>query len=127
QQYFQAERSTINTVRAMMSAVDKELQLSISAAQILAALSYPDRGDVRPLYDDVRRVLAERPSWETIVLHDAAGQQQFNGVRPLDAPVARVVDRESYEQVPRESRPVVRNMTRAADGPMLLAVFVCVR
>src|SRR5437763_11748064 len=71
QQRRQTEQSSLDLARALATAVDTELRLTISALQSLAVtepLGSADEVDLRMAYAYAQRVLAARPEWRAILL-----------------------------------------------------------
>ncbi len=122
QQRAQLDRATIDTARAIMSAVDKELEVSIAEARVLSKSRALEQGDLRAFHADMRRALSDRASWDTIVLVDRAGRQLLNARRPHGSPPQPVVERESYEAALAAGRPVVGNIARGPGGELRFPV-----
>jgi hypothetical protein len=72
QQREQAARTGLEIARALSTAVDAELSRSLSVLQALATAGSLDAGDLRSFQRLARQVRATRPSWQSILVHDAA-------------------------------------------------------
>jgi signal transduction histidine kinase/ActR/RegA family two-component response regulator len=124
QQHAQVGRSMTDTARALMSAVENELELSMASAETLAVSRHLATGDLKSFYEEMARVLPGRPSWQTIVLADTSGKALLNAVRPYGGAGAPVVERESYDAVLKTGGPVIGNLARGVEGRVLFAVRV---
>jgi len=82
-----AERSMLDTTRALSLAVDRELIASIRALEVLAADDSLDSGDLERFYGQAARALKSFPKWETILLLDTTAQQLINLRRPFGVPL----------------------------------------
>ena len=117
QQQRQAEQSTLDLARALATAVDTELRLTVSSLQSLA-LTDPigsANADLQQAHQFARRVLASRPEWLAIALAAPDGTQLFNTGREYGAPLSATVEPDSLAEVVRTRVPVVGKLRR---GPM---------
>src|SRR5438105_584919 len=73
QQRSAVERGGVETARALMSAIDRELGGSIATLQALGAARSLERGDLAAFDDDARRVLSSQRHWRAILLITPAG------------------------------------------------------
>ena len=126
----QNEASSLGVARALATAVEGELRLTISALQTLA-LAEPlataegeGREQALALSHAVR---ASHPEWRGLLLADPSGRVVFstdsgngngNGVAP------RVIERFSFEETVRSGRPVAGAMARGAAGNFAFPVRV---
>lgn len=124
QQRNEIRRTSLDAVRAMTTAVDNELRLSIAALEALAATLRQQDNDFSRFHKAARDVLLLRRSWETIALSDRAGVQLVNTRAPLGAPLSGTLDRPSFERVVRERRPAVGALVRNSTGEMVFPVRV---
>jgi signal transduction histidine kinase/CheY-like chemotaxis protein len=99
QQRHEMEQATIETMRAMMSAIDAELSRHFAALEVLAASSPLERGDMRSFHAEARRAVAARPTWVTVSLSDREGAVLLDVARPFGGPVPAPVDRRSLQRV----------------------------
>jgi signal transduction histidine kinase len=120
QQRTVVERGGVETARALMNAVDRELTTSITALQALATVRSLERDDLASFYDDARRVLASQPEWSTIILVTPAGQRVLDLSYPSGAALSPVAERESLERVVRTGQPAVGTL---ALGPLKRLAF----
>ncbi len=118
QQRLQTEQSSLDLARALATAVDTELRLTISALQSLALtepLATSDEVDLASAYESARRVLAARPEWRAVLLATPAGVPLFNTGTAFGAPAPKVTEPASIDEVARVRAPVVGPLTR---GPL---------
>ncbi|MBN8749606.1 Sensory/regulatory protein RpfC [Xylophilus ampelinus] len=116
-QYAQTEASTLGVARAVATAVDSELRLTIATLDALA-LTEP-LGATTPEGLDTARNLAaavrrSHPEWAAVLLAGPDGRVLFNTERGEGQAVDRVVERGSLDQVLRTGQPAVGAM---APGP----------
>ena len=125
QQRRQAEQASLDLARALATAVDTELRLTVSALQSLA-LTDPigsSEVDLAAAHRFARRVLAARPEWRAILFATADGKPLFNTGREFGAPPA-IVETESLAEVVRSGLPVVGALTRGPLGNFAIPVRV---
>ncbi|HET7365018.1 MAG TPA: cache domain-containing protein [Burkholderiales bacterium] len=104
----------LGRARAIMSAVDAELEGHIRTVQALAASRNLEKGDVRAFYDESVRVLHSQPRWLNVGLQSASGAQLFNAVQPYGSPATPQVDQDSLERALESGKPQIGNV---AVGP----------
>ena len=81
QQRLQTQQSSLNLARALATAVDTELRLTISALQSLALtepLASASELDLAHAHASAKRVLATRPEWRAVLLATPAGTPLFS-------------------------------------------------
>jgi PAS domain S-box-containing protein len=106
------ERGSIETARALVAAVDRELMGSISALQALGASRRLDTGDLPRFYEDASRVRAEQSQWRTVRLAAPSQVQLLDLRHPLGEPPGPIVEPRSFEEVLRLGRPAVGDLVR---------------
>ena len=124
QQRQQYERAGIELARALATAVDAELQRSISVVEVLAALPMLDEGRMVQFHRTLGDVLRRKPTWLTIVLADPSGKLLIDASRPLGAALGPTVERESFEQVVATMKPVIGYLARGMSGVYAVPVRV---
>ena len=124
QQRAQAERAGQDIARALSTAVDAELQRSISVLEAMSRAIVLEAGDLQGYHRLAQRVVATQPQWLSVVLHDTEGRMLFNTRLPFGAPLPETAERESLAQAARSGRPVVGRLVRGALGTFNLAVRV---
>ena len=110
QQREQAEQSSLGLTRALATAVDTELRLTISALQSLALttpIGTADEVDLAEAHAAATRVLAARPEWRAVLLATPAGVPLFSTATPFAAAAPPVTDPSSLAEVVRTRAPVV--------------------
>jgi len=118
QQRRQTEESSLDLARALATAVDTELRLTISALQSLALtepLASANDVDLGHARESALRVLAERPEWRAVLLAAPSGEPLFSTAAPIGTPPPKVTEPGSIEEVARARAPVVGPLTR---GPL---------
>jgi signal transduction histidine kinase len=107
QQRVVVERGGVETARALMNAVDRELAGTVATLEALATARSLERDDLASFADDARRVLGSQQHWRAILLITPSGQPVMNTSVSLGAPLPPLVDRESFDAVLRTGQPVV--------------------
>ena len=127
QQRQQAEQSSLDLVRALATAVDTELRLTVSALQSLALtdpIGSAGAIDLASAHRFARRVLASRPEWRAILLAAPDGMPLFNTAREFGAPLPPVAEPKSLAEVVRTEGPVVGSLERGPHGNLGVPVRV---
>ena len=119
-----ANRTALEIARALSTAVDAELQRSISVLEALASASLLDTGDLERYHLVIRRVAATRPQWLSMVLHDARGNMLLNTRLPFGAAMPQTAEKESIALVMERRAPVVGYLALGALGSHNIAVRV---
>jgi PAS domain S-box-containing protein len=121
-------RANIETARALMSAVDTELDRSVVALQTLAASPRLAAGDLAAFHAESAAAVKLRPFWRNIQLLDPAGEQVLNTRYPLGSSLPRTNETESLATVLRTAQPKVSDLVVGAiGGQHLFAVRVPVQ
>jgi len=127
QQQRQAEQSTLDLARALATAVDTELRLTVSSLQSLALtdpIGSANAADLQQADQFARRVLASRPEWMAIVLAAPDGTQLLNTGREYGAQLSATAEPESLAEVVRTRAPVVGTLRRGLLGKFGVPVRV---
>ena len=124
QQRAVVERGGIETARAMVNAVDRELGSSVTTLQTLATARSLERGDLAMFQEDSRRVLARQRDWITISLFAPTGRRVMDLATPPGAALTDLVESESFETVRRTDRPAIGAITAGPRGRRAFAVRV---
>jgi signal transduction histidine kinase len=124
QQRQQAERAGIELARALVTAVDAELQRSISVLQVLAAAPSLERREIQRFHEVTRRTLQNNPSWLTVILADPQGRQITNARFAYGDALPSVVERASFERVLRTGEPAVGALARGPGTQLAVPVRV---
>ncbi|HET7365576.1 MAG TPA: sensor histidine kinase, partial [Burkholderiales bacterium] len=124
QQRQQAERAGIELARALATAVDAELQRSISVLQVLAAAPSLERREIERFHELTRRALQNNPSWLTVVLADPQGRQVTNARYAYGDALPQIVDRASFERVLLGGEPAIGSLARGPGSQLAVPVRV---
>ena len=119
QQRQQTEQSSLDLTRALATAVDTELRLTISALQALAAtepIASDHPVDIETFYRLARRVLTERTEWRAILLADRTGRVLFSTNYPLGGEQPTLAEAESFAETVKARAPQVGSFARGARG-----------
>jgi len=118
QQRRQSEQAALNLTRALATAVDNELRLTVSALQSLAltepfgAVSEEGLAETRML---ATKALAARPEWQAVILILPTGEVVLNTVLPPGVKSPPVAELRSLAEVVRTREPAVGPL---ATGPL---------
>jgi len=104
----------LGRARAIMTAVDAELEGHIRTTQALASSRALEKGDLRAFYEESVRVLKSQSRWLNIGLQSATGAQLLNAVQPYGSPSSSQVDQDSLERALESGKPQIGNV---AIGP----------
>ena len=127
QQRGQAEQSALNLTRALATAVDNELRLTVSSLQSLA-LTEPfaarsDEGSTqaRAL---ATSALAARPEWRSVLLGLPTGEVLLNTGLPVGTVPPRTSDLASVAEVVRTGEPAIGSLSSGPRGSKGIPVRV---
>ena len=121
------ERAMLDLARALSSAVDAELDGSVSTLASMARAPAIGAGDLRGFYDIARRQSAAQPEWLAVILTDASGNILFRTTSPFGAPGGRIADSESLQQLLAVQTPLVGRVARGPRGRAAFPVRVPIR
>src|SRR3954466_4562444 len=107
------ERGAVARVRALMSAVDANLQGSITTLEALAVLPELDMPELSAFRIQATRILETQPGWINIVVSSPDGEHLMNLLVPPGKPMPRSLDRETAQRA-ATGRSVVGNMVPGA-------------
>ena len=124
QQRAAVERGGVETARALVNAVDRELSASLTTLQTLATARSLERGDLAMFQEDARRVLARQRSWITITLFAPTGRRVMDLATPASTALTDLVEPESFQTVLRTARPEIGRITAGPRGRQAFAVRV---
>ena len=121
--FLEAEQSRTNALndalgraRTAMSAVDFELRGHVLTVQAMATSRSFEKGDVRAIYVESKRVLASQPAWLNVGLQSGNGTQVFNAIEPFGRLPVPQADQESLERALELGTPQIGNV---AMGPAI--------
>ncbi len=116
QQRSESERRALEITRALATALDAELQRSLSALQVLATADSLARSDVASFDAMSRRTLQSQKQWLNVILYDRTGQELVNTRYPPGEALPRILERESFEATLATGEPRVGSFTRGRGG-----------
>jgi hypothetical protein len=111
QQRAAVDQGLADTVAALATAVESEIQVSIKSLETLATSQALDSDDLPAFYQQATRV-RRLHDWSTIGLIDSSGNHRLNVARPLDASWPDLRDREYFKQVVATGRPYVSDLIK---------------
>jgi signal transduction histidine kinase len=120
-------QATVQTTRALVSAVDNEISRSVASLEVLGVSPALRYGAIGSFEDEARSVLDTRPAWATIILRNPAGVAQMNlrlpqGARPADS---RIVDRRAFDDAVKTRHAAVGSIGKGPfAGELLFPVHV---
>jgi signal transduction histidine kinase len=112
QQREQIARTALEISRALTTAVDAELERSLSAITALSVARALDDADLVRFHSAMSDVLRRDPTWLTILLAEPSGKLLMDAARPLGAPLGAVVEKDSFAQVVRTRQPSIGHLAR---------------
>ncbi|HYD96534.1 MAG TPA: ATP-binding protein [Noviherbaspirillum sp.] len=96
-----------DTMRAVVSAVDAELNMSIASLDALAASPRLAVNDFAGFHREARDLLERRPGWANIVLSAPDARQLVNAYLPLGVPLPNQIDPDSIREAVQTGKPGV--------------------
>ena len=101
------ERQSVGRARSAMSAVDAEINGSVTSLLALAVSAHLDTGDLPAFNAEARRVLATQPAWLNIGLASPAKEQLMDALLPPGAIAPFGADEEAFDIAVRTGQPTV--------------------
>jgi signal transduction histidine kinase/CheY-like chemotaxis protein len=117
-----AERRLLLSAHDLASSVDRELNGTIRALQVLADAQSLESGNLDVFYDEVKRI--SNPNWSHVILTDDAGKVLLSTRQPLGSPSPRVIEPESLARLLAEKKPVIGYLTRGPEGALAFPVRI---
>jgi diguanylate cyclase (GGDEF)-like protein len=105
------ESDSIETARAMVQAIDRELSSILFAAQVLSTSQRAQAGDLAAFYPQAREVVSLKIG-ANVVLSDASGRQVMNTLR------------KPGEALPMHGNPAQLRAVFATGGPVISDLYV---
>ncbi|HZF81083.1 MAG TPA: ATP-binding protein [Rubrivivax sp.] len=127
QQLAQTERAALSLSRALATAIDNELRLSISALQVLAlndVMGATDNAQLAEAHRLALRVYATRQEWRGLVLARPSGEVVFSTAAEFGAQLPKVAEPASLEEVIRTGQPAVGTIGAGRAGNYGVAIRV---
>ena len=114
--------------RALVLAVDRELQSMVSALQVLSQLRALQDGDLQSFRAQAETYLRQQLDGTNLVLADQTGRQIINVAQASDQPPRMVRDIETLRAVFLGGTPIVSNLYRDGEsGAPVVSINVPVR
>ena len=123
QQREELRKSTVQTARALVQAVDNHLLRALAVAQVLSTSDALARNDLRTFHRQAREAVALVGLGTNAVLRDSSGQQLLNTSTEFDAPLPGWQLTEEVRQVFATGRPAISKLFM---GPLLKKHIVSV-
>jgi len=103
------EANLVGTARALMQAVDAELNGAEAILEVLATSHALQAGDFAAFHEKAQASLRSSPG-NNIVLTDASGQQLINTLRPFGEPLPRHGNPDQLRRVLENGTPVLSDL-----------------
>jgi two-component system, sensor histidine kinase len=104
------------TAKALTLTIDRELDASIHALDVLAGLDDLTSSDIENFYERSTLAQQQHPYWNNIALIDPAGQQVTNTAKPFGAALPSVAHFDFVQRLIKSHKPVVSNLI---EGPVV--------
>ena len=123
----QTEQAAVNLSRALATAIDNELRLSVSALQSLAltdAIGDAGGQNLAAARDLAIRALSSRPEWRAVLLLKPSGEVFINTGYPVGADIPKASDPASLAQIAATRAPVIGSLAYGPQGNPGIAIRV---
>jgi hypothetical protein len=123
----QTQASTLGVARALATAVDGELRLTVAALQALALTEPLGEPETSGLVDALllaKALRASHPEWRGVLLATPEGKVIFSTEGAVASPADDVVESASLAQVVRTGQPAVGPLMPGRKGNLAFAVRV---
>jgi PAS domain S-box-containing protein len=120
------ERGLRDTTRALTLAVDREIETSMKALEVLAASLHLDTDDLKAFDRHAARVLVTQPWWRAVVLTDPRGDVVLRTARAGAAGTrTSLAGRPSFREMARTLRPALSDvLVDRTTGAPTIAIIV---
>jgi signal transduction histidine kinase len=118
------ERGMLDLARALSSAVDAELDGTVSTLSGMARNRALADGDIRAFYLLASEQAQAQPEWLGVIMSDADGRTLFRTTAPYGSPAVPVADPASLQQMLALRRPVVGAIARGKGGNLAVPVRI---
>lgn len=116
QQRREMESSMLNLSRALASAIDAELDGTVSAMRALSNNPLLAKKDFAGLYEVAREAVHARPHWAGIILTDGKGELIFKTLLPYGSGGGKIVESNSLASAIASRQPVIGSITKGQGG-----------
>ncbi len=113
QQRTAVQRGWVETARALVNAVDRELIGATRVLQTLGTAQSLDRHDLATFHHSASRLLATRPGWVSIALAAPSGVVVLDTSIAVGAPGPALREPASFAEVLRTAQPVIGGLTQS--------------
>ncbi len=124
QRRHEVEQSALEISRALATAVNADLEATISSLRTLSYSSTLAKGDVESFYSVARDALPSQRHWRSIILSDASGAMLFTTALPYGSTTAKIVDPSSLPDTIYSRTPVVGSVSKGPRGNMAYPVRI---
>ncbi|WP_207480213.1 response regulator [Arenibaculum pallidiluteum] len=128
EQFADTSAQTLETVRALRLAVDRELEGRLRALEVLATAGVLRSGgidDIGDFADQAREMAALQPPGSNVILADRTGRELVNTLVPDGQPLPHRNGMQALERVFATGRPLISNLiTGAVSGLPSIAISV---
>jgi hypothetical protein len=119
------EVRALANVREIANSIDRYIAAELKAAQVMAASTSLQNGQLAQFYEMAARAKKDEPAWANVVLLNTQGRQLLNLERPVGAELPDVVDHASFDSVLTQGEAVIGDLVpRAA---LMDVPFVSIR
>ena len=125
-----AEGELSGTSRALTVALDRELEIQITAMQVMATGHSLDSGNLTHFVERARRVMAEHPAWLDVVLVDPHTHLIIEGALPRPDPPPVSSAPAAIDSVVATAKPLIVGAFakgKIIDKPMILLMTPIIR
>lgn len=106
-------RAATETISAVTTAIDAELEQSLASIETLGLSPLLQSSDLRGFHEEARQLLLRRPAWSAVVLLDAKGQQLMNASVPFGTPLGPTAESKLVAQIVRNGKPHISGVVVA--------------
>jgi signal transduction histidine kinase len=120
----QAGQAGQEITRALSTAVDAELYRAVAVLEAIGTATILDSGDLKSYHALLDRVVATRPNWQSILLHDPAGNMLLSTNYPVGGKLPATSEPESIARAVRTQVSVAGTLARGPKGEFAFPVRV---
>ena len=110
------ERTLLDLARALSSAVDAELDGTVTTLASMARTPALDAGNLRAFHTIAHDQAQAQPDWLGVILADGTGRMLFRTTAPFAAPPQPIADPASLRQALELRRPVIGHIAQGKGG-----------
>lgn len=124
-QIAEGEKNLVRAATALSMDIDRALQESVQALQLLATSEHLDNNNLNAFHGQALKALSVRPAWDAIVLLDLSGQQLVNTRVRFGTMLPRSNIPEVIDAIVSSGQARVSNLFNGSFGkPSIIAVGV---